>query len=177
MSSSVLTCIVNLSSLVCLQCHSLILISLIVINHYYNHYESPVYTCFLDASKAFDRMNHWTLFSKVIARGVPCPLVRIIVYWDKTLKYCVKWGILSPSYFGVSNGVRQGGIHSPKLFSDYVRKLSRALSAAKTGCLINDISVNHACYAADLCIMSASPSGLQRHIDSCVKYCLSNSLT
>ena len=25
---------------------------------YYNYYNSPVYTCFLDASKAFDRLNH-----------------------------------------------------------------------------------------------------------------------
>ena len=29
---------------------------------YYNYFSSPVYICFLDASKAFDRVNHWTLF-------------------------------------------------------------------------------------------------------------------
>ena len=29
---------------------------------YYNMYNSPVYCCFLDASKAYDRVNHWTLF-------------------------------------------------------------------------------------------------------------------
>ena len=32
---------------------------------YYNLYKSPVYSCFLDASKAYDRVNHWTLFKKV----------------------------------------------------------------------------------------------------------------
>ena len=26
---------------------------------YYRNYNSPVYTCFLDASKAHDRVNHW----------------------------------------------------------------------------------------------------------------------
>ena len=46
----------------------------------YNHFHSPVYTCFLDARKALDRINHWTLFSKLIARGVSCPLVRIIMF-------------------------------------------------------------------------------------------------
>ena len=29
---------------------------------YYNLHNSPGYTCFLDASKAYDRVNHWTLF-------------------------------------------------------------------------------------------------------------------
>ena len=28
----------------------------------YTGHNTPVYTCFLDASKAFDRVNHWTLF-------------------------------------------------------------------------------------------------------------------
>ena len=45
---------------------------------YYNYFRSPVYTCFLDASKAFDRINHWTLFKKVLLRDVPPLLVRIL---------------------------------------------------------------------------------------------------
>ena len=67
--------------------------------------------------------------------------------------------------FGVSNGVRQGGILSPKLFSVYDDELSKTLSAAKTGCIINDVSVNHVFYTDNLCIMSDSLSGLQNLID------------
>ena len=37
---------------------------------YYNWFGSPVYTCFLDASKAFDRVEHWSLFKKLIDRNV-----------------------------------------------------------------------------------------------------------
>ena len=29
---------------------------------YYKLYNSPVYGCFLDASKSYDRVNHWALF-------------------------------------------------------------------------------------------------------------------
>ena len=43
----------------------------------YVEQESSVYMCFLDASKAFDRVNHFSLFTKLINRGVPGYLVRI----------------------------------------------------------------------------------------------------
>ena len=39
------------------------------ITDYYLRNSSPVYICFLDASKAFDRVNHWTLFAKLLDRG------------------------------------------------------------------------------------------------------------
>ena len=53
-----------------------------------------------------------------------------------------------------------------KLFSVYVDDLSVALSVTKTGCVISDASVIHVFYADDLCIMSASPAGLQKFIDN-----------
>ena len=36
-----------------------------VIDHYITS-SSPVYLCFLDASKAFDRVNYWCLFKKIV---------------------------------------------------------------------------------------------------------------
>ena len=33
---------------------------------YYTCKNTPVYTCLLDASKAFDRGNHWMLFAKFL---------------------------------------------------------------------------------------------------------------
>ena len=61
----------------------------------------------------------------------------------------------------------QGSIlsRSLKLFSVYVDDLSVALSAIKTSCVIKDTSVNRVLYADDLCIMSASPAGLQKLIN------------
>ena len=39
---------------------------------------STVFTCFLNAAKAFDRVSHWTLFSKMIKKNVPIVIVRVI---------------------------------------------------------------------------------------------------
>ena len=83
------------------------------------------------------------------------------MYWYRTQTVCVKWGKLNSGYCGISNGVRQGDIRSLKLFSIYVDELPKTLFAAKTGSIINDISINHVMYADDLCIMIASISGFQ----------------
>ena len=87
--------------------------------------------------------------------------MRIMMYWYRTQTICVQLGNMCSAYFRVSNGVRQGGILSKNYFV-YVDELSRVLSAAKTGCAIYDISVNHVFYADYLYIIVASPSGLQK---------------
>ena len=32
---------------------------------YYLNYDNPMFICYLDASKAFDRVNYWLLFKKL----------------------------------------------------------------------------------------------------------------
>ena len=119
---------------------------------YYTKQDSNVFTCFLDAAKAFDRVNHWTLFSKMIRRNVQLVIVRIIAFWYQTQTMCVKWGKVNSAYFNVSNGVRQGGILSPKLFAIYVDGLSHELTLCKSGCyiIIDDQCMDNVMYADDL---------------------------
>ena len=62
---------------------------------YYVKKSSPVYTCFIDASKAFDRVNHDKLFQKLIDIKVPIYIVRLIVDWYSNQTFVVKWGIIS----------------------------------------------------------------------------------
>ena len=44
---------------------------------FYCNQDTPVYMCFLDAKKAFDRVNHWTLAKKLLDRNVPLHIVII----------------------------------------------------------------------------------------------------
>ena len=57
---------------------------------YYNLYKNPVYSCFLDASKAYDRVNHWTLFKKLLKRGISVIIVGILLFWYSKQESCIK---------------------------------------------------------------------------------------
>ena len=47
---------------------------------YFESRSTPVYVAFPYASKAFDKISHWTLFRELIDRGVPLYSVMILCY-------------------------------------------------------------------------------------------------
>ena len=112
-------------------------------------------------------MNHWNLFNKLIRRGVPITIIKLLVYWYSHQTFCVKCGYHTSDLFTVINGVRQGSILSPHLFAVYVDDLSSSLIRSSHGCRINDVVLNHLFYADDLCLMAPSPAALQVLINIC----------
>ena len=60
----------------------------------------------MDASKAFDRVNDWMLFKKIIDSRMPPIFVRIIVTWYCEQHACVRWGSMLSPKFNVSNGLQ-----------------------------------------------------------------------
>ena len=45
---------------------------------------------------------------------------------------CIKWGKVNYDYINVSNGVRQGGVLSPKLFAINIDDLSNELALCES---------------------------------------------
>ena len=135
---------------------------------YLKRRSTSVYVAFLDASKAFDKINHWVLFKKLLNRGVPIYLVKVLCYWYQHQSMYVKWGSTLSSKFQVTNGVRQGGVLSPLLFNVYVNELSELLNKSGIGGNMGGIIINHMLYADDICIVSLSSSGLQQLLNICI---------
>ena len=141
---------------------------------YYVNQNNPVFSTFLDASKAFDRVNHKLLFKKLSNRNVPACFVRLFAYWYSTQCMKVRWENVSSNPFTVSNGVLQGGVLSPYLFSLYMNDLFRKLNFVQSGCFVGSSLLNHLMFADDLCAFSPSVKGLQKLVNVCKEYAVNN---
>ena len=89
---------------------------------------------FLGASKAFDRVDHSLLFRKLLQRHLSPVVVRILLSWYMNQRATVLWNGSLSHKFSISNGVRQGGVLSPILFTIYIDDLLVELEKQGIGC-------------------------------------------
>jgi len=129
---------------------------------YYNKRGSKVYSAFLDASKAFDKVLLNGLIRKLIKRNTPIPLIRILYTWFNNLHCSVVWKSMFGAPFVVFCGVRQGSILSPFLFAIYVDELIDRPRCSGYGLYIGSIFMGAILYADDIALLACSCLSLQR---------------
>ena len=114
----------------------------------------------LDASKAFDRVHYVKLFKLLLQREV-CPLVlRFLIELYANQKLRVKWGLSTSELFCVENGVKQGGVLSPVLFSIYFDEIIAWLTTAGFGCYVGNCYVGSLAYADDVILLAPTATSL-----------------
>ena len=129
--------------------------------NYYVDRGSHVFACFVDFTKAFDRVNYWKLFNMLVDDRIDVGIVKMLTFWYSHQVVCVNWhGVLS-SGFKTGNGTRQGGILSPYLFTRYIRGLISAITATRIGCNVGGVGVNILAYADDIVLLAPSWRALQ----------------
>ena len=83
---------------------------------YFREKNSNVFLCALDISKAFDRLNHYSIFQCLIERGFPVQLVDIFCSCLRNMISCVKWDNSESIYFRVLSGCPERSILGPEFF-------------------------------------------------------------
>ena len=126
----------------------------------YNIHGSPVFVAFLDASKAFDKVNHYILFKKLTESNVLEIFVELFGNWYSSQHLCVKWDTAYSKFYPVSNEVKQGIVLSPFLFAVYTNQLSQTLNRLNIGCFIGQHCLNNILYADDIWSIATSCKGL-----------------
>ena len=108
-----------------------------------------LYVCYIDFSKAFDKINRSILFYKLIRNGWKVKVIDTFrSLYTKTHFKVKRNGILSPPI--LSNiGVNQGGITSGLMFRKYMSDLSEYLSK-QFGVVVSDDVVMHILWGDDL---------------------------
>ena len=80
---------------------------------YYVTRGSTVNVCFLDISKAFDKVNHYSLFCKLMNHNTPVEFINVLVNWYSRCSYSVRIDMTLSHTFRTICGVCQGGVLSP----------------------------------------------------------------
>ena len=111
---------------------------------------------------------------KLNKRNVDVTLMSLLIFWYCQEIFCVRWSNQFSQIFTVSNGVRQGGIMSPVLFSIYMDELSCKLNQSHIGCSMNGMIINYLLYADDTCIIAASPTALHVLLDIWADFAVPN---
>ena len=144
---------------------------------FYRSRNTSVFVTFLDASKAYDKIDHWQLFNKLLNRHVPVFIISILVFWYSRQEMLISWGNSCSTKFRVTNEVKQGGILFPALFNVYMNNLSVSLNHSGIGGSLGGNLINHLCSADDLCLIALTSSGMQCLLDICDKYGTCHQLT
>ena len=138
--------------------------------YYYVRTHSDVYSCLLDASKAFDKVHYGKLFKLLIRRGVPPLISRLLLDSYTRQRVSVLWGDSRSRVFGASNSVKQGGVLSPILFIVYMDELIVTLSKSQLGCHMGPFYAGALGYADDLTLISPSIRGLNVMLNICQRF-------
>ncbi len=134
-----------------------------------------LYTCAVDASKAFDKVCRPILWLKLIKLLHNSIALAVIHYYDESYML-VQLDDKFSNLFRTTNGVRQGGVMSPKLFAIYVDDLIRDLEASGLGVKVGNMRICAAMYADDLLLMSETKENVNDLLKIAESYGISHGM-
>jgi hypothetical protein len=134
-------------------------------------FHEEVYLCFIDYSKAFDCVDHDTLFNSLRDMGFPEHLIRLLSSLYKNQEATVRTQYGDTESFGIGKGVRQECILSPTLFNLYAEEIMReaGLEEMEEGVRIGGRNINNLRYADDTTLAANKKADLQKLLERVIE--------
>ena len=128
------------------------------------------FICFIDFEKAFDKVNHFLLFHKLLKYKISGKFYDILrnIYSDAEAGVCIN-GLIS-QWFNVEQGVRQGDSLSATLFCLYINDIVDTLNEC-IGIRVNDVKITCLLYADDIVLISENEKDLQNMLKKLETWC------
>ena len=133
---------------------------------YYMNRDTNVFFCYVDATKAFDRVHIGIMFKLLLSRKIPAIIIRLLFDIYTRQQVFTKWQNVISNPFSV----RQGAILSPLLFSIYKDELVSRLKNSGIGCWISNMYYGALSYADDVVLLCPSLRGLQSMLHICSRF-------
>ena len=128
--------------------------------------------CFVDANKAFDTVNRNCLWYKLMSIGIKGKFLNAVQSLYENLSCSVRVNNLGTDWFSVTQGVKQGCVISPTLFSIYMNDLAKELDAVRCGVTLEEtLQLSVLFYADDIAILSETEEGMQKMLDKLNDWC------
>ena len=125
---------------------------------------------FVDFRKAFDSVDHSSLWNRLISLGISQQMLQILQsMYTKAASRIKVSGNQCTVAFPCQKGIRQGCTLSPLLFSLYIGQLQSGGNIG--GVLLKDSVINTLMFADDIVLLSTIAEGLRRHLSSLESLC------
>ena len=127
--------------------------------------KKPVFACFIDAEKAFDRVDRDFVLFKLLKLGIRGKLYNSVKNIYNECYNCVDVNGNITNWFSADVGVKQGDGLSPTLFGIYVNDIITEISEMDVGIEIGDRKMSILAYADDIVVLGKSEEELQNILD------------
>ena len=139
-------------------------------------HRGKLYCCFVDFSKAFDRVNRDALYYKLSKAAAPPSLIKLVKSYYSKVQSVVR--DLPDRTFQNNIGVQQGHVWSPTLFTIYTSDLLDDLRTGGAGSVnMMGCDIFLLAYADDIALVSEDALGLQKSLDIMSNFCQTWDLT
>ena len=140
--------------------------------------QPPLYACFVDFRKAYDKVRRDYLVRRLAELGVHGPMLQAIVqmYWSAPL--VPKVGTVLGPHIDSTCGVKQGDPLSPLLFGLFIDEFEQWLLRRHphAGVRLEGRLVQMLLYADDMVLLADTPQTLQRQLDLLHEFCLTKDM-